>query len=197
MKLYWSPGSCSLAVHIALREAGLSFEMAKVDIITKKLEDGSDYRALNPRGALPALALGDGEILTEAAVLLQYVAQHGAGGVLLPATGTLEYYRALEWLNYLASEVHKAFSVLFNPAAPEGYREAVKERLFAQFKEMDIVLSGSDWLANDLYSLADIYAFVITNWAGAVGMDLEAFGLIERVSCSHRRAPGRCGGFEG
>lgn len=175
MKLYWAPGSCSLAVHIALRETGLPFDMAKVDIFTKQLEDGSDYRAVNPRGALPALALDAGGVLTEVAVLLQYVADKAGGDALLPLAGSLERYRVLEWLNHLASEVHKGFSVLFNPAAQDDYKQAVTDKLGGHFGEMDRVLGTDDWLANEAYSLADIYAFVITNWAGAVGIDLMVY----------------------
>lgn len=175
MKLYWTPGSCSLAVHIALREAGLPFDMARVDIMTKQLEDGGDYRAVNPRGALPALELDDGQVLTEGAVLLQYVADRAGGDALLPQALNLPRYRVLEWLNHLASELHKGFSVLFNPAVPDEFRQMVSAKLTGHFSDMNDALASSEWLANDAYSVADIYAFVISNWAGMVGIDLSGF----------------------
>lgn len=178
MKLYWSPGSCSLAVHIALRETGLPFAMEKVDIFSKRTEDGRDYRMVNPRGALPALALDEGGVLTEVAVLLQYVADKAGGDALLPAAGSLARYRVLEWLNHLASELHKGFSVLFNPAAPDDYKQAVRDKLNVHFTEMDATLASGDWLTDGRYSLADIYAFVITNWAGAAGIDLAGFATL-------------------
>jgi len=175
MKLYWAPGSCSLAVHIALRETGLPFDMTKVDIFTKQTEDGGDYRSVNPRGALPALTLDEGGVLTEVAVLLQYVADKAGDDALLPQAGSLERYRVLEWLNHLASEVHKGFSVLFNPTAPDAFKQVVKDKVAGHFADMDAALGDSEWLANGRYSLADIYAFVIGNWAGAVGIDLATF----------------------
>lgn len=179
MKLYWSPGSCSLAVHIALREAALAFAMARVDMMTKQLEDGGDYRAVNPRGALPALGLDDGQVLTEGAVLLQYVADRAGNDALIPHAHTLPRYRVQEWLNHLASEVHKGFSVLFNPAAPDAYKQFVAAKLTGHFSEMNDALGASEWLANDVYSVADIYAFVISNWAGMVGIDLSSFTALE------------------
>ena len=179
MKLYWTPGSCSQAVHIALREAGLPFDMARVDLMAKTLEDGSDYRAVNPRGALPAMQLDDGSVLTEGAVLLQYVADKAGGDALLPQAHDLPRYRVLEWLNHLASELHKGFSVLFNPAAPDAYKGFVIQKLTGHFSEMNDALGSSDYLANGAYSVADIYAFVISNWAGMVGIDLSGFAALE------------------
>jgi len=179
MKLYWSPGSCSLAVHIALREMDLGFEMARVDIFTKQIEDGGDYRSINPRGALPALALDDGGVLTEVSVLLQYIADRSGADTLLPPAGTLARYRVLEWLNHLASEVHKGFSVVFNPAAPDAYKQAVRRRLVHHFSEMNDVLEAGTWLANGAYSLADIYACVMSNWADPAGIDLSGLSALQ------------------
>ena len=179
MKLYWTPGSCSLAVHIALRETGQPFAMARVDIMTKQLEDGGDYRAVNPRGALPALELDDGQVLTEGVVLLQYVADKAGDGALIPQALDLPRYRVLEWLNHLATELHKGFSVLFNPGAPDAFKQAVSAKLTGHFSDMNEALTASEWLANDAYSVADIYAFVICNWAGMVGIDLSGFAALE------------------
>jgi glutathione S-transferase len=179
MKLYWSPGSCSLAVHIALRETGLSFDMAKVDIFAKRVEDGGDFRSINPRGALPALVLDEGGVLTEVAVLLQYVADTSGADTLLPSADTLARYRVLEWLNHLASEVHKGFSILFNPAAPDSYKETTRGKLVKHFSEMNDVLADGTWLANGAYSLADIYAFVMSNWADPAGLDLSGLPALQ------------------
>ncbi|AZI37399.1 glutathione S-transferase [Caenibius tardaugens NBRC 16725] len=178
MKLYYAPGSCSLAVHIALKETGQVCELAKVDVFTKAMDDGGDYRTVNPRGALPALALDEGGVLTEVAVLLQYVADK-AGNVLIPAAGTLERYRVLEWLNHLATELHKSFSVLFNPVATDDFKQFVQQKLIRHFAEIDAVVGREEWLANGAYSVADIYAFVISNWAGMVGIDLSEFVALE------------------
>ena len=179
MKLYWTPGSCSLAVHIALRETGQPFAMARVDIMTKQLEDGGDYRAVNPRGALPAVELDDGQVLTEGVVLLQYVADKAGDGALIPRALDLPRYRVLEWLNHLATELHKGFSVLFTPGAPDAFKQAVSAKLTGHFSDMNEALTASEWLANDAYSVADIYAFVISNWAGMVGIDLTGFAALE------------------
>lgn len=178
MKLYYAPGSCSLAVHIALKETGQVCELAKVDVFTKAMDDGGDYRTVNPRGALPALALDEGGVLTEVAVLLQYVADK-AGNVLISAAGTLERYRVLEWLNHLATELHKSFSVLFNPVATDDFKQFVQQKLIRHFAEIDAVVGREEWLANGAYSVADIYAFVISNWAGMVGIDLSEFVALE------------------
>lgn len=179
MKLFWMPGSCSLAVHIALREAGASFDMQRVDLATMRLADGRDYLEVNPRGALPALELDDGTVLTETAVLLQYVAHTLGKDELVPKELELPRFRVLEWLNFLAAEVHKGFSVMFNPQAPDDFKQQVHARLDRHFKEMNDVLSAGDWLANGRYSVADIYAFVISNWAAVVGIDLSEFTALE------------------
>lgn len=179
MKLYYSPGSCSLAVHIALKETGQASELTRVDVFTKAMDDGGDYRTVNPRGALPALVLDEGGVLTEVAVLLQYVADRGGNNVLIPAVGTLERYRVLEWLNYLATELHKSFSVLFNPVATDDFKQFVQQKLIRHFAEIDVAVGREEWLANGAYSVADIYAFVISNWAGMVGIDLSGFAALE------------------
>jgi len=178
MKLYWYPGSCSLAVHIALRECGLAFDMARVDMMTKQLEDGSDYRAINPRGALPALALDDGTVLTQAAALMQVAADLAPQAGLLPAGG-VERWRVIEWLNHLASDLHKGFGILFDPAAPDDYKATTRERLRGYLAGIDRALADGEWLANGRFSLADIYAFVISNWAGIVGVDLAGLAALD------------------
>ena len=133
MKLYYAPGACSLSPHIALREAGLSFTLDRLDFATRKTESGRDYASINPKGQVPALELENGEILTEGAAIVQYIADRRPEAALAPKAGSMERYRLQEWLNYIASELHKTFSPLFNPKTPEGFRTMVKEGLSAQF----------------------------------------------------------------
>jgi glutathione S-transferase len=174
MKLYYMPGACSLAPHIALREAGLSHEIELVER-TKKTKSGDDYLAINPKGAVPAVRLDDGQVLTEAAVIQQYIADKAPGKKLAPAAGTPERYRLQEWLNYIASELHKGIGQLFNPAMPEDYREAVKKALATkQFVYLDKALAGRDYLLGD-FTIADGYAFTVLNWTNFHKIDLSAF----------------------
>jgi glutathione S-transferase len=165
MKLYFSPGACSLAVHIALREAGLPFDLEQVDLKEKKTKSGADYWAVNGKGSVPALALDDGKVMTEVAVLLQYVADAAAAKKLAPAVGTPERLKLLEWLNYVATEIHKGVSPLFNPKAPEEWREVVRGLVTARFNFLDKNLAGKTYLLGNAYSVADGYLFTILRWA--------------------------------
>src|SRR5665213_2682021 len=119
MKLYYSPGACALGAQIALREAGMKFDMVKVDLAAKTTADGSDYKKINPKGYVPALQESNGEVLTEGAVILQWIADQVPDKKLLPKFGTKERYRAMEWLNFVATELHKSLSAFFNKALPE------------------------------------------------------------------------------
>jgi glutathione S-transferase len=182
MKLYHSPGACSQAPHIALREAGLPFELVKVDLRAKKLEDGSDYREINPKGAVPALALDDGSVLTENAAVLQYIADQAPESGLMPPFGTLERYRLLEWLNYIATELHKGFGPLFNPATTPDGREAAIGLLCAKFSYVEERLGGRDYLTGDTFTIADAYLFVILRWTRIHHIELARWpGLSEFV----------------
>jgi glutathione S-transferase len=175
MKLYYMPGACSLAPHIAFHEAGLPFDLERVDGATKKTAGGEDYLAVNPKGAVPAVKLDNGEVLTEAAVIQQYIADKAPAKKLIPAAGTAERYRAQEWLNYIASEVHKGIGQLFNKAMPDDYREAVKKGLAAkQFPYLDKALSGRDYLLGE-FSVADGYLFTVLNWTNFQKIDISAF----------------------
>ena len=127
MKLYYAPGACSLSPHIVLREAGVPFKLDRVSFSTRKTECGADFNTVNPKGQVPTLQLDNGEILTEGAVIVQYIADRKPESGLVPPAGTLERYRVQEWLNYVASELHKTFSPLFNPKTPDDYRETLKE----------------------------------------------------------------------
>lgn len=170
MKLYYFPGACSQAPHIILLETGLPFEAVKVDLRTKRLETGEDYFAINPKGAVPALELDDGSILTENAVVLQYIADLAPDARLILPYGTLARYRVLEWLNYIATELHKGFAPLFHPAGEP--RAHVIEQLSAKFDYVAQRLGAGPWLGGDAFAVADAYLFVILGWARVFHIDL-------------------------
>ncbi len=172
MQLYFAPGACSLASHITLREAGVPFELKRADTRTKKLVDGSDYLAVNSKGAVPALRLDDGQVLTEGVAIMQYIGDRKPESKLVPPAGTIERYRVIEWLNYLTSEVHKSFSPLFNPnAAPEvkAYTTANLEKKLDWTNDQ---LAGSKYLTGETFTVADAYLFTLINWTYFVGIDL-------------------------
>jgi glutathione S-transferase len=180
MKLYYAPGACSLAPHIALREAGLPFELSLVDFQAgKNTQDGKDYLSINPKGAVPALQLDDGEVLTEAAVLLQYIADKATTRALAPAAGTKERYRLQEWLNYIATEVHKGFGPLWKPNTPDAYKAIVKENLATQFRYLDKALAGRDYLTGGTFTIADVYLFTILNWTKFHKIDLAPYPALQ------------------
>lgn len=163
MKLYYMPGACSLAPHIALREAGLEFTLVKVDYRTRQTESGSDYHAVSPKGYVPALVLEDGEVLTEVPVILQFVDGQVPNAGLLPASG-LRRLRALEWLNFVATEIHKSFSPLFRPTTPAAFLKPGRDHLARRFAVVDRHLSTHRYLMADDYSLADVYLFTVCRW---------------------------------
>ena len=176
MKLFYSPAACSLAVHIALREAGVDAQLARVDLVTYTLEDGSDYKAVNPRGYVPLLELDDGSRHTEVAALLQYI-----GGELAPRsgllpTGGMARLEVQEWLAFVSSELHKVFSPwLWHKETADSTRQAVKEKLTLRFAELDQHLALRPYLAGADFTLADAYGFTIMNWAPMLGMPLKAY----------------------
>ena len=173
MKLYYMPGACSLAPHIAFREAGLPFDLELVDGASKKTKSGEDYMTINPKGAVPAIRLDNGQVLTEGAAIQQYIADKAPGKKLAPAAGTIERYRLQEWLNYVASEVHKGIGQLFNKAMPDDFREAVKKGLAAkQFPYLEKALAGRDYLMGD-FTVADGYLFTMLSWADRMKFDLS------------------------
>jgi glutathione S-transferase len=172
MKLYYAPGACSLAPHITLREAGIPFDLVKVDLIAKRTESGEDYKAINIKGAVPALGLDDGSVLTENAAILQYVADQG-GGDLMPPMMSMKRYRVLEWLNYIATELHKGFGPLWNPATPADYKEATRQALAQKFDYLQAQIGDGPYLTGADFSIADAYAFVILNWTRVHDIDLS------------------------
>lgn len=173
MKLYMKPGACSLASHIILRESGLPFELVRVDLVAKTTEDGADFLAVNPKGQVPTLGLDEGGILTEGAVILQYVADKVPGRELIPAHGMLERYRVLEWLSFIGLELHKTFSPLFRPTTPDAFKAIARETLAAKFRVLDAHLAGNVFLAGDRFTVADAYAFTVVSWSRHVGIDLS------------------------
>lgn len=190
MKLYYSRGACSLAVHIALYEAGLSFQTERVDSKTKVMESGGDFRTINPRGYVPVLVLDNGEQLTEAGVLLQYVADLKPVAGLAPPAGTMPRYRLMEWLTYISSELHKSYSPLFSPNTPEDYKPVVKEHIAQRLAYVEGKLAGRQYLLGEQFSIADAYLFVVVNWSKAVSVDLTAYANLQRFQERVAKRPG-------
>lgn len=190
MKLYFKPGACSLASHIALQESGLPFELGKVDLATKKLEDGSDFFAINPKGQVPALVLDDGGLLTEGSAIMQYVADQAAEKLNLPPSGSPARYIVLEWLNFIGTEVHKTYSPLFRPNTPDAYKTICKEILAAKFAIIEKRLDEQPYLALNAFTVADAYAFTTLRWAKAVGVDLAAYPNIVAYMARIAERPG-------
>ncbi len=172
MKLYYAPGACSMAPHIVLREANIAFDLVKTDIRAKKLEDGSSYLAINPKGSVPALQLEDGTVLTENAAILQYVGDLAPESGLFPRLGDFERYRVLEWLNYVATELHKGFGPLWNPATPNEQKEATRRLIGAKFDYVQGRLGDGPYLLGERFTLPDAYLFVVLNWTQIHQIDL-------------------------
>lgn len=175
MKLYYTPGACSLAPHIAIREAGLPVDLVKVDLAAKRLEDGSDYKAVNPKGYVPALRVEDGSVLAEAAAVLQYVADKAPAGRLRPERDTPAYYRYLEWLTFVSSEIHKGFGPLWKPDTPAEVREKTIATLKDRFALLDRHLATNQYLNGSEFTAADAYLFTVTNWASMHKVDLSPY----------------------
>ena len=174
MKLYYSPGACSLSPHIALLEAGLPYDLVKVDLRAKKLENGDDFLKVNPKGQVPALALDSGEVVTEGPVIIQMIADKAAAKNLAPARDSAERYKLQEWLNFITTEVHKNFSPLFNPMLSDEAKNVFKERVIGKFKYIDNQLAGRDYLMGKQFTVADGYMFAMLSWAERMNFDLSA-----------------------
>jgi glutathione S-transferase len=175
MKLYYSNGACSLSPHIALREAGIPFELVRASTKTHALDDGTDYYTINPKGAVPLLELDNGERLSEGPAIVQYIADLAPASGLAPANGTWERTRLQEWLNFITSELHKGYSPLFNPATPDAYKTIAVENLHKKYTYVDSKLAGKNYLTGDTFTIADAYLYTVTNWARAVKLDLGAY----------------------
>lgn len=175
LKLYYSAGACSLAPHIVLEEAGLPYEAISAPTKTKVLPDGSDFRAINPLGYVPYLVLDDGSGLGECAIILQYIADQVPEKKLIPPCGSRARYQTQSWLHFIATELHKGFSPLFNPAMPDEGKRVSKERLLDRLKWMDSQLPEQGWLTGADFSVADAYLFTVSNWAAVMKIDLGPF----------------------
>lgn len=196
MKLYFSPGSCSLSPHIALREAGLDFELVRVDTRTHTYGDGQDYYKINELGYVPVLQTDGGEVFREGTTLIQYIADQAPGVGLAPANGTLERYRLQEWLSFLSTEIHKGFIPLFYGASAEGYFDIARAKLLERFQWVDAQLADKAHLMGDQFTIADGYLFALAGWAKAdwmssvFNLDVDLTGL-KNLAAWHRRVAGR------
>lgn len=175
MRLYYGPGLCSQASHIALREAGLAFDLVNVDLATKCTEDDRDFRAISPAGYVPALEIEPGVVLTEGPAILQYIADRAPASALAPANGSLERYRLQSWLNFVTSELHKGYSPLFKPETPAEYKAQALALLGTRLALAEHALGETPFLTGKAFTIADAYLFVVTGWSGFVGLDLAPF----------------------
>ena len=173
MKLYYAPGACSLSPHIALLEADIPFELVKVDLRAKKLENGDDYLKVNPKGQVPALGFDNGEIVTEGPVIVQIIADQAVGKNLAPARDSSERYKLLEWLNFLTSEVHKSFGPLFSPVLNDDAKAFFRDRVMSKLKIIEQQLAGRDYLMGKQFTVADGYLFTMLTWAERLKFDLS------------------------
>jgi glutathione S-transferase len=171
MKLYFSPGACSLSPHIVLRETGADFELEQVNNQEKKTKTGKDYWTVNPKGQVPCLELDNGERLTEGPVIVQYVSDQKAVADLAGAARTMERYRIQEWLNFITSELHKSFGPMFRPTTPDAYKDISRENLGKRFDCLDRQLAGKQYLMGDKFSVADAYMFTVLRWSPRVNID--------------------------
>lgn len=190
MKLYYSPGACSLSPHIVLHELGLPHDVVKVDLKAKTTEDGRDFRTINPKGYVPVLELDDGSVLTEGPAIVQYLADRKPEAGLAPANGTLPRYRMQEWLNFISTEIHKQFSPLFNPATPPEMAQAQKTRLTERFAFIARTLETQDYLLPEGFSVADAYLYTTLTWAPFVALDLSGLPALARYRARMEARPG-------
>jgi glutathione S-transferase len=174
MKLYYSPGACSLSPHIALLEAGLPYDLVKVDLKAKQLENGDDYLKVNPKGQVPALGLDSGELVTEGPVIVQMIADKASAKNLAPARDSAERYKLQEWLNFITTEVHKNFGPMFSPVLADDAKAFFKDRVMGKFKYIDGQLPGRDYLMGKQFTVADGYLFTMLCWADRMKFDLSA-----------------------
>ena len=182
MKLYYSPGACSLSPHIVAREAGIKVDLQKVNTKDKSMEGGGDFWSVNAKGYVPTLELDNGERLTEGPAIVQYLADQKPESGLAPKAGTMERYRVQEWLNFLTSEIHKQFSPLFRPNTPEDYKPIAKENLGKRFDFLDKHLTANDYLMGKTFTVADAYLFVLTNWTKPTQIDLGKWPHLQKYN---------------
>lgn len=186
MKLFYKPGACSLASHITLRESGKDFTLIGVDLMHKRMENGDDFLKVNPKGQVPTLLLDDNTLLTEGVAIMQYIADSVADRQLLAPVGTINRYRTLEWLNYIATELHKGFTPLFRPDTPEDYKPTARALLDKKLAYIDESLANAQWISGSRFTIADAYLFTVLRWAFAVKLEMAGYKNIavymERVA---------------
>lgn len=173
MKLYYSPGACSLSPHIVLNEGGFTYDTEQVDLATSTTETGADYKTINPNGYVPALLLYGGKVLTEGPAVVQYLADLVPEKRLAPSAGTMERYRLMEWLNFISTELHRGFGALFNPQTPEEWKTAVKAQLAQRIGHVSQRLEGKTYIMGDDFTVADAYLFTVLGWGKYVGIELS------------------------
>ena len=179
MKLYYSPGACSLSPHIVLHEAGLPFQAVLASTKTHKLQDGTDFYTLNPKGYVPLLELDNGERLSEGPAIVQYIADQVPDKGLAPPAGTMARYRLMEWLTFIGTELHKSFSPLFTPGMPDEAKAIYRERLLRRFTWVDQELATRTHLLGDTFTVADAYLFTVSRWCGFVGVDITGLAHLQ------------------
>lgn len=183
MKLYYYPGACSLAPHIVLRDAGYRFELEKVDLETKRMERGGDFHKVNPKGQVPALLLDDGQVLTEVAVVVQWLADQMPESRLVPKFGTMERYRLMEWLTFISSELHKQFAPFWSPISRQAAKDVALVVLHKRFNYLSQILRDKPYLMGDQYTVADAYAYAVLGWCNFFRIDLARWpALTEYVA---------------
>lgn len=187
MKLYYTPGACSLSPHLVAEELGLPLTLEKVDLASHKTESGRDFYAINPKGYVPALELDDGSVLTEGPAIVQYLGDRKPGNALVPAAGTMPRYRLMEWLNFVTAEIHKPMGAMFNPKLPAEARQQNLDRLGQRFDYLSKILDRQDFLLGKDFSAADAYLFVVLNWSGMLKVDLSKWPVLQKFQ-------GRVGG---
>ena len=175
MKLYYSPGACSLSPHIVVSETGINVELEKVNLAEHKTASGQDYMTINPKGYVPALRLDDGSVLTEGPAIVQYLADQKPGSGLIPPAGAIDRYRVQEWLNFIGTELHKNFGALFNKATPDATKETAKANITKRLAYLNDRLAGKQYLMGSDFTVADAYAFTIVNWTNFVSIDLKPY----------------------
>lgn len=175
MKLYFAPGACSLAPHIASSELGIQLDLEQVDLREKKTKSGNDYWTINPKGQVPMLELDNGERLTEVPVILQYLSDQKPAAGLSPAAGTMDRYRMLEWLNVVTSDMHKTYGPIFRPTTPDEFKKLSREVIGRRLEWLDKHLAGKQYLMGDKFTLPDMYMFTVLRWSPVVGVDLSRY----------------------
>ena len=189
MKLYYSPGACSLSPHIALHESGLAHSLVRVTMKTHQLPDGSDFYAINPLGYVPVLELGSGERLRECSAILQCIADQVPGKALAPAHAALARYRLQEWLGFIGTELHQPFGQLFHPATPDNFKAALHARLLQRLQWIDRQLADGPYLMGAAWSVADAYLFTVVNWAPFMGVDTSALAHLSAFQARMAERP--------